>query len=127
MEARKKDLRERSTDAYYRGWQDGLRHAGGTDLVALQEKLDEAQREVSVAKALGMFAAQRAFWRGAQACREMLARFVEQGGDHVTAESLRANWNPEWGADPGPPDDEPLPPPPRDEQVDGGEALGEQK
>ena len=41
------------------------------------------------------------FVTGAQAMREMLARFVEQGGDHSTAASIRANWNPEWGPDPG--------------------------
>jgi hypothetical protein len=43
------------------------------------------------------------FRRGAQECREMLARFVEQGGDAVTAASIRANWKPMWGADPGAP------------------------
>lgn len=42
-----------------------------------------------------------AFVYGAQAMREMLARFVEQGGDAITAASIRANWNPAWGADPG--------------------------
>ena len=41
------------------------------------------------------------FVEGAQAMREMLARFVEQGGDHVTANSIRLNWNPSWGKDPG--------------------------
>lgn len=41
--------------------------------------------------------------RGLQDMREMLARFVEQGGDATTAASLRANWNPEWGEDPGQP------------------------
>lgn len=41
--------------------------------------------------------------RGAQECREMTARFVEYGGDQMTAMSIRANWNPSWGADPGPP------------------------
>ena len=45
---------------------------------------------------------EEAFVLGAQACREMLARFVEQGGDAVTAASIRANWNPSWGTDPGP-------------------------
>jgi hypothetical protein len=38
-----------------------------------------------------------------QAMREMLARFVEQGGDHVIANSIRLNWNPQWGKDPGRP------------------------
>lgn len=42
-----------------------------------------------------------AFVRGAQACREMMARFVEQGGDHATAGSIRANWRDDWGDDPG--------------------------
>jgi hypothetical protein len=42
------------------------------------------------------------FWRGGlQTMREMLARFVEQGGDHSTAASIRANWHPDWGKDPG--------------------------
>jgi hypothetical protein len=45
------------------------------------------------------------FVRGAQMCREMMARFVEQGGDAVTAGSIRANWNPQWSADPGRPVD----------------------
>lgn len=45
------------------------------------------------------------FRAGAQAMREMLARFVEQGGDARTAESIRANWHPGWGKDPGRPDE----------------------
>lgn len=44
------------------------------------------------------------FLEGAQAMRAMLANFVEQGGDPVTANSLRLNWNPSWGDDPGPPE-----------------------
>ena len=35
--------------------------------------------------------AEELFVLGAQACREMMARFVEQGGDAVTANSIRAN------------------------------------
>ena len=46
-----------------------------------------------------------AFRVGAQMCREMMARFVEQGGDVATAMSIRANWNPAWGGDPGKPTD----------------------
>ena len=45
--------------------------------------------------------AEQAFVDGLQAMREMLARFVEQGGDHATAASIRANWAPAWGKDPG--------------------------
>lgn len=36
----------------------------------------------------------------AQAMREMLARFVEVDSPTI-AESIRANWIPTWGADPG--------------------------
>lgn len=44
---------------------------------------------------------EEAFTEGLQVMREMLARFVEQGGDHSTAASIRANWSPAWGKDPG--------------------------
>lgn len=50
--------------------------------------------------------AEEKFIAGAQAMREMLARFVEQGGDPVIAQSIRANWHPGWGTDPGKLDDE---------------------
>jgi len=49
--------------------------------------------------------AEEMFIAGAQAFREMMARFVEQGGDTTTAASIRANWHPGWGSDPGRPDD----------------------
>jgi hypothetical protein len=49
--------------------------------------------------------AEEMFREGLRAMREMLARFVEQGGDTVTAASIRANWNPSWGKDPGRPDE----------------------
>lgn len=45
--------------------------------------------------------AEEAFAEGAAACREMLARFVEQGGNPEIAASIRANWHPSWGKDPG--------------------------
>lgn len=45
------------------------------------------------------------FVEGAQAMREMLARFVEQGGDAATANSIRLNWHPGWGKDPGRPNE----------------------
>jgi hypothetical protein len=47
-----------------------------------------------------------AFRLGAQHCREMLAAFIEQGGDPRTAASIRANWDPTWGKDPGAPSHE---------------------
>jgi|SRR5579859_6525113 len=43
------------------------------------------------------------FRAGLLACREYMARFVEQGGDKMTAQSIRANWWPHLGEDPGPP------------------------
>jgi hypothetical protein len=43
------------------------------------------------------------FRAGLLACREYMARFVEQGGDATTAASIRANWWPSLGDDPGPP------------------------
>lgn len=49
---------------------------------------------------------QVAFRAGLLACREYMARFVEQGGtdyDKKIAQSIRANWWPWLGDDPGPP------------------------
>ena len=43
------------------------------------------------------------FRAGLLACREYMARFVEQGGDKTTAQSIRANWWPQLGDDPGAP------------------------
>lgn len=56
------------------------------------------------------------FRAGLLVCREVMARFVEQGGDSVTAASIRANWWPELGPDPGPPRQLRF-----DEVADGGE------
>jgi hypothetical protein len=50
--------------------------------------------------------AEELFTAGLQAMREMLARFVEQGGGELEkkiAQSMRLNWNPSWGKDPGRP------------------------
>ncbi|WP_395443617.1 hypothetical protein [Caulobacter sp. UC70_42] len=47
--------------------------------------------------------AQVAFRAGFLLCREVMARFVEQGGDESTAASIRANWLPQFGDDPGGP------------------------
>ena len=44
--------------------------------------------------------AEEAFVLGAQACREMMARFVESESKAIAA-SIRANWHPSWGEDPG--------------------------
>lgn len=43
------------------------------------------------------------FVAGLVAMREMLARFIEPQ-DATMAQSIRANWRPEWGKDPGRPE-----------------------
>ena len=47
--------------------------------------------------------AKEMFVGGLQAMREMLARFIE-AQDATMAQSIRANWRPEWGKDPGRPE-----------------------
>ncbi len=49
--------------------------------------------------------AEKCFQSGLQAMREMLARFVEYGGHPEVAQSMRLNWNPSWGKDPGKPEE----------------------
>ena len=49
--------------------------------------------------------AEEMFVGGAQAMREMLARFFESAGNDLTAKSIRAHWHPGWGDDPGRPDE----------------------
>ena len=46
-----------------------------------------------------------AFRAGAAQMREMLARFVEHDGHPELAKSMRLNWVPNWGKDPGQPAD----------------------
>lgn len=49
-----------------------------------------------------------AFRAGAAQMREMLARFVEHGpvsDPKVIAQTMRLNWVPNWGKDPGKQDD----------------------
>lgn len=93
---------------FHQGYQAGMQRAGGVDTAKLIEERDNARASASVANALRTSGESQAFRRGAQACREMLARFVEQGGDETTAVSIRANWHPEWGDDPGRPDELPT-------------------
>lgn len=106
-----RDQEEGLTDTYHRGYQDGLRNGGGADVQALSNKIDDLQVQLAAERGLRLMERQWGFREGAQHMREMLARFVEQGGDAVTANSLRLNWNPTWGEDPGPPqahDDSPA-------------------
>ena len=48
--------------------------------------------------------AEEYFVGGLVAMREMLAQFIE-AQDPTMAQSIRANWKPEWGKDPGKPDE----------------------
>lgn len=47
--------------------------------------------------------AEELFVGGLVAMREMLAQFIEPQ-DPTMAQSIRANWKPEWGKDPGRPE-----------------------
>lgn len=69
----------------------------------MKQNFEDALAECEEMTQLMFRAHCRSFRQGAQEMREMLARFVEQGGDPVTAASIRANWPPSWGEDPGPP------------------------
>lgn len=51
----------------------------------------------------------RAIALGAQLCREMMAGFVAGQGQPMIAMSIRANWDPAWGVDPGAPVEAPEP------------------
>lgn len=95
---------------FHQGYQSGMQRAGGVDTAKLIEERDTARMSATVANAMRSAGEHHSFRRGAQACREMLARFVEQGGDATTAASIRANWNPDWGIDLGRPDELPETP-----------------
>lgn len=74
----------------------------------MTDEIDQARAEMvaGIAKAQeGYFnpLPQVAFRAGFLLCREVMARFVEQGGDAATAQSIRANWLPAFGDDPGAP------------------------
>jgi hypothetical protein len=79
---------------------------------AQQQEIDEAARwalhvlgpylqftDVAVRNPLS----QVYFRAGLLACREYMARFVEQSGQPEIAASIRANWWPDLGGDPGAP------------------------
>lgn len=102
-----RDGEEGRVTVFHQGYQSGMVRAGGIDAAKLIAERDSARASASVANALRTSGESQAFRRGAQACREMLARFVEQGGDETTAASIRANWHPGWGDDLGRPDELP--------------------
>lgn len=93
-------------ETFHRGYERGMEHAAGAEAAKLIEERDGFKNKAMTERLLGRFWARDAFIRGAQVCREMMARFVEQGGDVTTAESIRANWRPAWGNDPGRPSDD---------------------
>lgn len=60
---------------------------------------------VNAEAAMDIALSEAGFVHGAQACREMMARFVENSAltsPATLAGSIRANWHPGWGDDPGP-------------------------
>lgn len=66
----------------------------------------QAEMVTNIAKAQEVYfnpLPQVAFRAGFLLCREVMARFVEEGGDATTAQSIRANWLPAFGDDPGAP------------------------
>lgn len=93
---------ERNTDAFHKGYEVGLERGSNADTAKLIEERDAARSGASIANAIRTSCEYHAFKRGAQACREMMARFVE-AVDPITANSIRLNWKPSWGADPGEP------------------------
>lgn len=95
---------ERNTDAFHKGYECGLERGSNADTAKLIEERDSARGSASVANALSSARARSAFIYGAQVCREMMARFVESV-DPVTAQSIRLNWRPSWGDDPGTPNE----------------------
>lgn len=66
--------------------------------------LDRVEMEAFEASMLSSNHLSAVYFRaGLLVCRETMARFVEQGGDTATAQSIRANWWPRLSADPGAP------------------------
>lgn len=85
---------------FHQGYGAGLKRGAGNDTAKLIEERDSARTTAQVANACSSARAHWSFISGARACREVMARFVEQGGDAATAASIRANWHPDWGANP---------------------------
>lgn len=97
---------ERNTEAFHRGYEAGLKRGAGADTAKLIEERDSARTSASVANALRTSCQYHDFMTAARVMREMCARFVEQGGNPTLAQSIRLNWNPQWGEDPGAPTEE---------------------
>lgn len=95
---------ERQIDCFHRGYQLGLHEGGGSEVADLIERVSDLRTSLVVANALSKVGRTTGFVRGAQACREMVARFVGQGGKPILAGSIRLNWHPGWGQDPGAPE-----------------------
>jgi len=85
---------------FHQGYHAGIRRSAGVETAKLIIERDAARTRVSLANAINSGISHMSFIRGARACREMMARFVEQGGDTTTAASIRANWHPTWGDNP---------------------------
>lgn len=105
LEAYYREHDERATEAFDRGYQYGLKRGGGADTAKLIEERDQSRSIAAVANAVASASERWAFINGAQACREMIARFVEATNPTI-ANSIRLNWKPSWGDDPGAPTEE---------------------
>lgn len=101
------------TDDQVRWLLDAARNAGDRRtaracyaMIAVSGGVSEWTKETASAHCSAVFAG---IVQGAQLCREMMASFVGHQGLTDIAASIRANWNPAWGADPGAPKQAPEP------------------
>ena len=90
-------------DAFDNGRKHGIVSVAGKTDASMFAEIERLKSELGISKALERHyrrSCSTEFVRGAAACRETMARFVEQGGDPVTANSIRLNWSPSWGEEP---------------------------
>ena len=97
------EVENSAVDAFDNGRKHGIISVAGTTDAQMFAEIERLKTELSVTKALSRHyqkSCSAEFIRGAAACRETMARFVEQGGDATTANSIRLNWSPAWGEEP---------------------------
>lgn len=97
------EVENSAVDAFDDGRKHGIISVAGKTDAQMFAEIERLKTELSVTKALSRYyqkSCSTEFIRGAAACRETMARFVEQGGDATTANSIRLNWNPAWGEEP---------------------------
>lgn len=97
------EVENSAIDAFDNGRKHGIVSVAGKTDAQMFAEIERLKTELTVSKALSRFyqrSCSTEFIRGASACREVMARFVEQGGDPATANSIRLNWSPTWGEEP---------------------------